>query len=101
MVFWIKIGLVSAYLSVVLFDGQPKQRKPPETHFPESQTRRPTADKAELHETFGGPSLRVKITIVFLINPTSTVIFSFVNPASTYTNYRPITIGLFRQSKFY
>ena len=45
MVFWLKIGFFSAYLSVVVVvdvivadvvvvDGP---RKPPETHFPESQ----------------------------------------------------------------
>src|SRR6218665_3873378 len=33
----------------VLFNLLPKRCKPPETHFPESQTNRPTA---ELHETF-------------------------------------------------
>jgi len=41
MVFRLKIGLFSAYLSVVVVvvvvDGQPKQRKPPEKNFPESQ----------------------------------------------------------------
>src|SRR6218665_1056148 len=58
--FRFKIGLFSGYLSVVV-DGQPKQRKLPETHFPESQTSRPTANR----QSYMKPSLRVKITIIF------------------------------------
>src|SRR6218665_992680 len=40
MVFRLKIGLFSAYLSVVVVvvNGQANQCKPPETHFPESKT---------------------------------------------------------------
>src|SRR6218665_821261 len=56
--FRLKIGLFSAYLSVIV-DGHPKQRKPPETHFPESQTS--TTNK----RIYMKPSLRVKITIIF------------------------------------
>jgi len=43
MVFRFKIGLFSAYLSavvvvvVVVVDGQPKQRKPPVTRFPDTR----------------------------------------------------------------
>jgi len=43
----------------VIVDGHPKQRKPPETHFPESQTS--TTNK----RIYMKPSLRVKITIIF------------------------------------
>jgi len=60
MVFRLKIGLFSAYLSAVV-DGQPNQRKAPETHFPEIQTSRPTANR----RSYMKPSLRVKITIIF------------------------------------
>jgi len=59
MVFELKIGLLSAYLSVAVFDGQPKHRKLPEKHFPESQTS--TANRRR----YTKPSLRVKITIIF------------------------------------
>jgi len=62
MVFRLKIGLFSAYLFVVAVDGHAKQRKPPETHFPESQTNiiGPTANR----RSYVKPSLRVKITII-------------------------------------
>jgi len=62
MVLRLKIGLFSAYLSVVVaaaVDGQPKQRKPHETHIPESQTS--TANRRSYMKS----SFRVKITIIF------------------------------------
>jgi len=59
MVIRLKIGLFSAYLSVRVVDGQPKQRKPPETHFPKSQTS--TANR----RSYMKPSLRVKNFTIF------------------------------------
>jgi len=67
MVFRLKIGLFSDYLSVVVvvivIDGQPKQQKPPETHFHESQNS--TANRRSCMKL----SLRVKIYYYFHINP--------------------------------
>src|SRR6218665_1442484 len=83
MVFRLKIGLFSAYLSlvVVIVDGQPKQRKPPEKHFPESQTS--TAKRRRYMK----PSLRVKISLLLFSHQSKFHLHceSFVNSASTYT----------------
>jgi len=58
MVFRIKTGLFSA-LSVAVVDSHPKQHKPHETHFPESQT------STEIRPSYMKHSLRVKIKIIF------------------------------------
>ena len=69
MVFRLKIGLFSAYLSVVVVvvvvvvEGQPKQRKPPETHFPKSQTS--TANRRSYMKL----SFRVKIRMARWLSP--------------------------------
>jgi len=67
-------GLKSVYFSVAFVDGQQKQRKPPETHFPKSQT------STENRRSYTTPSLRVKITIIFSSIQLSFALLFFVNP---------------------
>src|SRR6218665_3661996 len=88
MVFRLKIGLKSAYLSVVV-DGQPNHHNPPETHFPESQSS--TANRW----SYMKPSLRVKISIIVSSIQLPLTLIFFVNPDSTCTYNRPIILGHF------
>src|SRR6218665_535703 len=83
MVFRLKIVLFSAYLSVVVVfvDGQAKQRKLTETHFPKFHTS--TANRRSY--VYMKPSPRVKITIIFSSIRLPLTLRFFVNPAFTYT----------------